>query len=386
MSYVLRFLHAPHITTAREAMAWADGPHPLPRQRNPHFAEFVRRITEYYPVLWDRDGGAHERSLWPEGLESTVDDGAVVNVLINTDLFDDGVMTVIAREADAAGLRVLDPQSGALYGPGLQSIAPGETTPVPLPEITNFAFAAMTENLRGLRFDAARKKIATALRQGLGAPARTGEGASVTAVSRNHGKLRQLMLLRVMRSTDGKRARVYVRLGFSCPPLRKIWQPLMPESFVQRKARYDAADGGTALEFAVWATDIARGALPASLSLPTDSTMGFANAAELKALVTATQTWAREQLLPFLDPLRDAEDLLPLFIHEAGRQHAREGSVQFPIYPAMLTLARRAGLPTFEAWAEAYRANPDLSRLCRVFKDPECEHFNALVEGLRRGS
>lgn len=209
MSYVLRFLHAPHLATAHEAMAWADGPHPQPRQRNAHFADFVRRISEYYPVLWDRDGGAHERSLWPEGLESTTDDGAVINVLVNTDLFDDGVMSVIARQADAAGLQVLDAQSGVLYGPGLQSIAPGETTPAPLPDITNFAYAAMTENLRGLQFHAARKKIATALRQGLGAPARTSEGPSVTAVSRNHGKLRQLMLLRVMRSTDGLNARVY---------------------------------------------------------------------------------------------------------------------------------------------------------------------------------
>lgn len=140
MSYVLRFLHAPHLATAHEAMAWADGPHPQPRQRNAHFADFVRRISEYYPVLWDRDGGAHERSLWPEGLESTTDDGAVINVLVNTDLFDDGVMSVIARQADAAGLQVLDAQSGVLYGPGLQSIAPGETTPAPLPDITNFAY------------------------------------------------------------------------------------------------------------------------------------------------------------------------------------------------------------------------------------------------------
>lgn len=149
-------------------------------------------------------------------------------------------------------------------------------------------------------------------------------------------------------------------------------------------ARYDVADGGTALEFAAWVPDLTRGTLPADLSLSTESTMGFANAAELKALVTATQTWAHEQLLPFLEPVRTVDDMLPLFIHEAGRRHAREGSMHFPIYPAMLTLARRASLPIFDAWAEAYRANPDFARQCRLFKDPEGQHFDALIEGLRR--
>ena len=42
MSFVLRFFHAPHATTVREAVAWADGDHGAePITRNPRFARFV---------------------------------------------------------------------------------------------------------------------------------------------------------------------------------------------------------------------------------------------------------------------------------------------------------------------------------------------------------
>ena len=385
MSFVLRFFHAPHVTSVREAVTWADGRNSAaPIARNPHFARFVERITEFYPDLSDDDGDGDGHNLWPEGLVSDDHDGEVVNILINTDMFDEGVMSVIARHADEAGLRVLDEQNGLLFGPGLRYIEQHDATAKPLPEITPFAYSVMTENIRGLRFDHARQQIADHCRRALGRGFTIAEGRSAMVVRRDHGELRQMLSIRIMRSSDGLCARVYCRAGFSCEALAQQWMPLLPVEFAKRRANYDKTAGGTDFEFVWFVPDLATSTLPAELSLATSSRMRFADAAELKTLLSAIKPWASTTLLPFLDGVRGVDDLLPLFIHEASLRHARISPISFPIYPAMLALARRAGAQTLEEYAQAYRANADFRRLCTLFKDPAGTHFDALVEGLRR--
>lgn len=384
MSFVLRFFHAPHATTVREAVAWADGDHGAePITRNPRFARFVETITEFYPNAAD-DDDEDGHNLWPEGLESDDRDGAVVNILINTDMFDEGVMSVIARHADEAGLQVLDEQNGLLYGPGPRFIGMTDATPQPLPEVSAFAYSVMTENIRGLRFDHARRKIADACRRALGSGFEVSEGRSSAAVRREHGDLRQMLSLQVMRSTERDNARIYCQLGFACEALTREWLPLLPEAFAKRRSNYDTSAGGTALEFAWFVPDLTRGTLPADLSLATHSRMRFADAAQLHTLLGDIEGWASDSLLPFLDRIRRVDDLLPLFINDASLRHARIGRMAFPVYPAMLALARRVSPQALDDYADAYRASADFGRLCKLFKDPDGSHFDALVEGLRR--
>ena len=197
MSFVLRFFHAPHVTTVRDAIAWADGRRSAePIARNLHFSRFVESITEFYPDLsGDDDESANCRNLWPEGLESDDRDGAVVNILINADMLDDGVMSVIARQASGAGLQGRDMQGGRLCGPGLRVIGLTDTTPGPLPEVSSFAYSVMTENVRGLRFDHARQMIADTCRRALGQGFEIADGRSATVVRRDHGELRQMLSL-----------------------------------------------------------------------------------------------------------------------------------------------------------------------------------------------
>ncbi len=386
MSFVLRFFHAPHITSVREAVTWADDRSRAQTGNNPHFARFVESITEFYPDLsgHDDEEPEYDRNLWPEGLESDEHDGEVVNILINADLLDDGVMTVIAQHADAAGLLVLDEQSGMLFGPGPRYIEMADPTPKPLPPISNFAYSAMTENLRGLRFDRARTTIAEACQGALGPEFTVAEGRTASFVRRDHGDLRQMLSVQVMRSTDKVSARVYCRLGFACSALTKQWMPLLPESFVKRRENYDLSAAGTDFEFSWYLRDLTSGPLPADLSFATDSRMRFANALQLQTLVDGTGLWARGTLLRFLDGVRSVDDLVPLFINEASLHNARAGRMGFPIYPALLALAQRAGGDALEDFAAAYRANPDLKRLCTLFKDPSGSHFDGLVEGLRK--
>lgn len=386
MSFILRFFHAPHITTVREAVAWADGRRNAePIARNPHFARFVESISEFYPDLSgdDDDDGDDSRNLWPEGLVSDDADGAVVNVLINTDMFDEGVMSVIAYHAAGVDLQVLDEQNGLLFGPGYRVIGLNDTEDSPLPDITDFARSVMTENVRGLRFDLVQQKIADTCKRGLGKGCKTTTGPSGTVVRRDHGDLRQMLALRVARSFDRRNARVFCRLGFASEALSQVWQPLLPESFAKRRLNYDRIAGGTAMEFVCFVPDLEHSALPTGLSQATHSEMLVTDAKQLKVLLGGIKLWAGGTLLPFLDQVRTVDDLLPLFIHEASLARARTGQMAFPVYPAMLALARRAGKQTLDDYAEAYRANADFRRLCTLFKDPEGAHFDALIEGLR---
>jgi hypothetical protein len=385
MSFVLRFFHAPHITTVCEALAWADGRRNAePIARNPHFARFVESISEFYPDLSadDDDDGDDSRNLWPEGLESTDTDGAVVNVLINTNMLDEGVMSVIAQHAAGAGLQVLDEQNGLLYGPGYRYIGLTDTEDSPLPDITDHARSVMTENVRRLRFDLVQKKLADTCKRGLGKGCKSATGPFGTVVRRDHGELRQMLVLRVARSTDRRNARVYCRLGFASEALTQQWLPLLPDAFAQRRLNYDRAAGGTALQFECFVPDLASTTLPTGLSLATLSEMLVGDAKQLKALLGGVKLWASGTLLPFLDQVRTLDDLLPLFINEASLAHARKGRMAFPIYPAMLALARRAGQQTLGDYVQAYKANTDFKRLCTLFKDQEGAHFDALVEGL----
>jgi len=300
-------------------------------------------------------------------------------------MLDEGVMSVIAQHAAEAGLQVLDEQNGLLYGPGLCYIELNEAAAKPLPEITSFAYSVMTENIRGLRFDYAQQQIADTCQHALGKGFRIAHGRSATVVVRDHGELRQMLFLRVIRSSDRQSARVYCRIGFACETLTRTWMPLLPESFVQRRVNYDNSAGGTDLEFVWFIPDLGSSKLPSDLSLATDSRMRFADAAQLETLLSGIKPWASDTLLPFLDHVRSVDDLLPLFIHEASLRHARVGPMSFPIYPAMLALARRADTQMFEGYVQAYRANADFRRLCTLFKDPTGSHFDDLVEGLRRG-
>jgi len=386
MSFVLRFFHAPHATTVRDAIAWADGPHPAPRGRNPHFARFLESISEFYPDLSGDDEDGESRNLWPEGLESDEGDGDVVNILINTDMLDEGVMSVIAQHAAKAGLQVLDEQNGLLFGPGLQCIGMQDAAPAPLPPISDFAYSVMTENVRGLRLDHARREIADACHRALGDGFTRAEGRWSSVVRRDHGELRQMLSVRVIRSSDGRNARAYCRLGFACEKLAHSWMPLLPQAYVKRRANYDAAAGGTDLEFACFVPDLASGELPTALSMATSSLMPFADASEMDKLIGGAEAWTSDTLKPFLDQLRSVDGLLPLFIHEASLRHARVGPMAFPEYPAMLALARYAGMQELDAYEKAYRANPNLRRICTLFKDPTGADFEALVEGLRKSS
>jgi hypothetical protein len=383
MSFVLRFFHAPHVATVREAVAWADAQPGRGHGPNPHFADFVQRISEFYPDLSSDDDDEADRNLWPEGLDSDENDGPVVNVLINSDMLEPGVMAAIATHADAAGLRVLDEQNGLLFGPGPKCVGLGDTEATPLPEISDRARSLMTENVRGLRFDLSQRSIADALKRALGKGFTRAEGRSTSVVRRAHSDLRQIVTVQVMRSTDRHNARAYCRLGFSCESLANTWMPLLPATFVKRRANYDASAGGTELEFRWFLPELASGDLPAMLSLATDSRLRFADEAELKRIVADLKPWSTGTLRPFLDGVGTIDDLMPLCLTDAALQYARVGPMAFPVYPAMLTLARRAGRDALDAYAAAYRANRELPRLCSLFKDPAGEHFDRLVEGLR---
>lgn len=384
MSFVLRFFHAPHVTTVREAVAWADAQPDTRDGPNRHFADFVARISEFYPDLSsDDDEGEESRNLWPEGLVSDEHDGPVVNVLINPDMLEPGVMAAIATHADAAGLRVLDEQNGLLFGPGPKYVGLGDAQPTPLPEISDRARSLMTENVRGLRFDLSQRKIADALKGALGKGFTRAEGRSTSVVRRAHGDLRQIVTVQVMRSTDRRNARAYCRLGFACESLADTWMPLLPTTFVKRRSNYDASAGGTELEFRWFLPELANGELPAMLSHATDSRLAFGDETTLQRIVDGIEPWATAALRPFLDGTRGVDDLIPLCLTDAALQHARIGPMAFPVYPAMLTLARRAGRDVLDAYAAAYRANRELLRLCALFKDPAGGHFDRLVEGLR---
>lgn len=386
MSFILQFL------AASEARTVDDAQRVLDRLRGPD-AEFARRwrtfvasITEYYPDL-SNDDTRDDRNLWPEGLPPELVDHASVNVMVNLDMLDEGVMSKVAGTADAAGLQILDPQNAVLYGPGPVQIGLHDPAPRPLPEITLRAERLMTENIRGMELKAAEVFIAERMHAGLGEDFERVAAESATVLRRRHGALVQLIEVKVVRSTNQVDAVPFVRIGFASDTLRAAWLPLLGDDFQKRMARYDQADGGVSMQWRWFATSITQGELPGSLSLPARGGERFRDPVAHVILARAARLWSAQVLSPFLDRLQDVDDLAPLAIGEAALAHCTSGSVHFPIYPAMLALASRLQPSQLKAYADAYRRNPDLQRVFDLFKDPKGHHFEALVKGLgKRGT
>lgn len=383
MSFILTFFRAPGVSTVQQAADFKyRPPSPLPEPTG-HFAAFVERISEYYPDLSD-DQEAQDRNLWPEGLSHDPSCGPVVNVLVNSDMMDPGVMAVIARQASLSGLQILDEQNGLLYGPGLYFVGTDGGMPQRLPEVTPYARSVMTENIRGLRLRDGQRRIAAHLAEGLGAGFIVVDGDHETFVRREHGDLHQIIAIQVMRSSEQPgRARVYVRLGFASEALTAVWLPLLPSSFRARKERLDRADGGMAMQLSWFLPSLTTGDPAQSISLNARSEMSFADTPQLEHLLAEAQTWSASRLLPFLDGIRSVADLHRLSIHDEGLRHFGQGRLGFPDYPTVLTLARLAGTDTLAAYAGACRNNPDLKRLCSLFNDSTGAHIDQLVEGLR---
>lgn len=383
MSFVLTFFRAPGVSTVQQAADFKyKQPSPAPEPTG-HFAAFVERISEYFPDLSNVED-AQDRNLWPEGLSGDAGHGPVVNVLVNGDMLDPGVMAVIAREASLSGLQILDEQNGLLYGLGSCFVGMDGGMPQRLPKVTPHARSVMTENIRGLRLLDGQRLIADGLAEALGAGFWVVAGDHETVVRREHGDLHQIIGIRVMRSVEQPgRARVYVRLGFASEMLVAVWLPLLPASFRLRKERSDRAAGGVATQVCWFLPSLIEGDPTQSVGLSSRSDMGFADAAQLGQLVTAARSWSVSRLLPFLEGIRTEADLRRLFIHDAGLKHFRQGQLSFPIYPTMLTLARQASQETLAAYAAACRANPDLKELCNLYNDPAGSHIEALVKGLQ---
>lgn len=383
MSFILTLFRAPGVSTVQQAADFKYRPTSPVTEPTGHFAAFVERISEYYPDLSD-DEEAQDRNLWPEGLSTDPGFGPVVNLLVNTDMMDPGVMAVIARQASLSGLQILDEQNGLLYGPGLYFVGMDGGMPQRLPEVTPYARSVMTENIRGLRLLDCQRRIAAHLAKGLNAGFTVVDGDHDTFVRRELGELHQIIGIQVMRSVEQPgRARVYVRLGFASEALAAVWLPLLPSSFRARKERLDRADGGVAMQVSWFLPSLTTGDPAQSISLTARSETSFADTPQLDHLLAEAQTWSASRLLPVLDGIRSVADLRRLCIHDEGLRHFGRGRLSFPVYPTMLTLAQQAGTDTLSAYAGACRANPDLERLCSLFKDPTGAHIDQLVQGLR---
>jgi hypothetical protein len=382
MSFILRFFHHPEARTVRAAAAVIDKlPDSMPGA-SARFDAFRTAISEYYPDLSASEDEV-DNNLWPEGLPTGPVDDGVVNLLVETDLMDPGVMSVIAREAIGAGLQILDEQNGLLYGPGLEFIGLDDAKPQPLPAITPYARSVMTENLRGLGLAASQAMIADALAESLGGGFRREDGRDGSVLWREHGELRQILQLSVMRSTDKVSARVYCLVGFACDGLSAIWLPLLPTSFLERQQKFDQVPGGRAPQYRAWLPRLDSGEVEEGLQFRTTSRMEFRDEPTRAKLIADARHWAAGKLRDYLDGIASPDDLQRLFIRPATLPAARSAGMFYPVHLAMLALARRAGLAELDAYAAAYRANPDFGRVCRLYKDPAGSHLDQLVAGLR---
>jgi hypothetical protein len=381
MSFILRFFREPSITSVAAAARYVYESHPPLSEPNPHYALFVRSVSEYFPDL-SNDEDAADKNLWPEGLDDSPCYDVVINLLINLDMLDPGVMSVIARAAYDSGLQILDEQNGLLYGPTPGVIGIRQKKQRPLPDITDYARSVMTENVRGLRLKNTQQRIADALASVDPTFARA-EADRYSVLSRPHGELRQHLAVNSMGSTDRKSIRIYIQLGFTCDALRDVWLPLLPASFADRLKRYDALEGGEALQLVTYLPSITSGNPAQTSSLRPNSDVVVTDAMALDSLISVAQPWARAELLPFLGEIRSVNDLCARFINDTMLEHCRIGRVAFPIYPTVLTLARHQSRDALDTYAAAYRSNKDLARLGTLFKDPACAHFEQLVAGLR---
>ncbi len=383
MSFILSFIRAPGLLTVQTAADYVSNP-PVPAPESTrHFAAFVERISEYFPDLCE-DENALDRNLWPEGLDRDELNGPVVNVQVNSDMLDPGVMSVIATQACLSGLQVLDEQNGVLYGPGLLSVDMSGGMSKRLPEVTPHARSLMTENIRGMGLLDSQRLIAEGLAGVLGAGFAVVGGGGETVLRRVHGQLHQIIALRVLRSVEKPgMARLYVRLGFASDELAATWLRLLPADFGPRKQRYDTSEGGVSMQLASFLPNLHDFDPAASLTLGSRSEMGFADPVARQQLIEAARPWSQAKLLPYLERIVSVSDLQRLFIHAQGLQHFGRASLSFPAYPTVLTLAQRAGPETLAAYAAACRANPDLARLCSLFKDPKGAHIDQLIAGLQ---
>lgn len=383
MSFTLTFFHAPDVATPDAAARWLEqAPAQLP-EPSARFADFVAVVTQFYPDLSDDDDDTNGRNLWPEGLTGGAARASSVNVAVNLDMLDPGVMTVVAQSAARAGLSVLDEQNGLLYLPSYRVVGLRDATPRELPPISDAARQLMTHTIRGMRLREAQMLIADAVRATLGRGAERREPHDRTVVWRQHGELRQMLWFYAMRSNDKVNARLFVHLAFASDRLTALYLPLLPPAFEARQRKYDRFDGGAASQVRAFLPSLTQGDPHAGRLLYSHSDMVFKDVAERDALVAAARDWSRQVLRPYLDGLDSVEALRAWTLNDDRLRHCGVGRMDFPEYAAVLTLARLDSVGTLDAYAAAYRKSGGIRKLTTLFKEPSDQHFEQLVDGLR---
>jgi hypothetical protein len=383
MSFTLTFFHAPDVATPDAAARWLEqAPAQLP-EPSTRFADFVAEVTQFYPDLSDDDDDTNGRNLWPEGLTGGAARASSVNVAVNLDMLDPGVMTVVAQSAARAGLSVLDEQNGLLYLPSYRVVGLRDATPRELPPISDAARQLMTHTIRGMRLREAQMLIADAVRATLGRGAERREPHDRTVVWRQHGELRQMLWFYAMRSNDKVNARLFVHLAFASDRLTALYLPLLPPAFEARQRKYDRFDGGAASQVRAFLPSLTQGDPHAGRLLYSHSDMVFKDVAERDALVAAARDWSRQVLRPYLDGLDSVEALRAWTLNDDRLRHCGVGRMDFPEYAAVLTLARLDSVGTLDAYAAAYRKSGGIRKLTTLFKEPSDQHFEQLVDGLR---
>lgn len=383
MSFTLTFFHAPEIGTVDEAARWMErAPRELP-EPSTRYAAFVAEVSKFFPDLSDEEDDAGDRNLWPEGLQGIAVRDPFVNVAVNLDMLDTGVMSVIAASAARAGLSILDEQNGLLYTPNFRVIGLDEVEPRPLPPVTDVARRLMTETVGELRLRESQTLIAESVRKSLGSGFKRIEPQERSIVWREHGELRQMLWLHAMRSTDQKNSRLFVHLAFASTRLTEIYLPLLPESFTARQRKYDKFDGGASMQVRVCLPSIIDGDPRSTALLYSHSDLLFGSIAERDALIAGARRWAKHSLRPYLDGIGTVEQLRAWAITEARLKQCALSRMVYPEYAALLTLARLTSVETLDAYADAFRRSGGIAKLTALFKEPDDRHFEQLVEGLR---
>jgi len=383
MSFTLTFFHAPAVDTPDAAARWLEQVPEHLDEPSPRFAEFVAEVTQYFPDPSNDEDDVGDRNLWPEGLPDGAPRASRINVAVNLDMLDPGVMTVVAQSAAKAGLSVLDDQNGLLYLPNYRVIGLGHATPRQLPPISDVARKLMTHTIGGMRLHEAQMLIADAVRAGLGRGAERREPHERSVVWRQRGELRQMLWFYVMRSNDKVHARLFVHLGFASDRLTALYLPLLPEGFAARQRKYDRFDGGASNQVRAFLPSITAGDPHAGRLLYSHSDMAFKDAASRDALIQGARDWTQAVLRPYLDGLDSVGALRGWAITDERLKHCGVARMDYPEYAAVLTLARLTGVETLDAYALAYRQSGGIRKLTTLFKEPDDRHFEQLVEGLR---
>jgi hypothetical protein len=387
MSFILQFFDAPEVNSVQSAADYVDLDQAAPAGANAKFGRFVESVKEFYPDQSEDEG--FEFNLWPEGLTADATDlttSPAVNIAINLDMLDPGVMTVIAQHATKAGLQILDPQNALLYLlDGTMISAEGDKEN--LPPVSPFARSVMTENVKGMGLAATAARLADGLLEAW-------EGRGFTCVEvpsrwaavlwRQHGDLRQMLDIRCMRSTNAGAIRFYVRMGFACESIAAAWLPLLPEKYLQRKARYDTDAGGVALDVALFLPNLRAGKLPGDARPGTSSEMIIRSLDELDAMLPTMRSWTQRELLPLFESVESLADLSDITLTDAMLEHCETGMPELPMLPGLLVLAARRDGQTLEQYVAAYRRNKRLPDLWKLYGDPKGAHFDKLVAGLKQ--